>query len=137
MVPRPLTDDGLFEVDATWGTVQPIEIAPGVRTVGELEVIEHMRAGLAVFDTRGPDVYRRRSIPGAVNIPHGDAVQRIDELDRRAPAVLFCNGPQCGATPDAIRSLLAAGHPADALLYYRGGLRDWMTLGFPTVGESG
>jgi hypothetical protein len=41
MVPRPL-GDGLFEVDSTWGTLQPIELARGVRTIGELEVIEHL-----------------------------------------------------------------------------------------------
>lgn len=34
MVPRGLTD-GLVEVDATWGTVQPLAIAEEVKTTGE------------------------------------------------------------------------------------------------------
>lgn len=132
-VPQPLTRDGAFAVDATWGTVQPIELAAGVRTVGELELIEHMQRGLPVIDTRGADAFAECTIPGARNIPHADVIDRIAELDPSRPAVMFCNGPQCSATPDAIRSLLAAGHPAPALLYYRGGLRDWMTLGYPTA----
>ena len=137
-VPQPLTDDGLFAVDATWGTVQPIELAPGVRTIGELELIDHVQAGLPVIDTRGADAFAECTIPGARNIPHDEVLARAGELDPARPAVLFCNGPQCTATPDAIRRLLAAGHPAGALRYYRGGLRDWMTLGFPTAqgGES-
>ena len=45
--------------------------------------------------------------------------------------ILFCNGPQCAATPDAIRRLFDAGHPPERLLYYRGGIHDWVTLGLP------
>jgi hypothetical protein len=35
MVPRAL-GDGLVRVDATWGTVQPMQLAPNVGTIGEL-----------------------------------------------------------------------------------------------------
>jgi rhodanese-related sulfurtransferase len=133
MVPRPLSEDGLFQVDGTWGAVQPIELAPGVRTIGELELVEHLECGLALVDTRLEHLHCASTIPGAVNIPHEDILARIGELHPDRPTVFFCNGPQCAATPDAIRTLLAAGHPAEAILYYRGGMRDWMTLGYPTV----
>ena len=47
MVPQPVPGEpGRFVVDATWGTIMPIELAPGVRTVGELEVIAHIEAEL-------------------------------------------------------------------------------------------
>ena len=131
-VPRPV-GDGLFEVDATWGTVQPIELAPGVRTVGELELIEHLRQGLPVIDTRLEHFNRAGTIPGARSIPHAEITTRLDELDRSVPTVFFCNGPQCAATPDAIHKLLDADYPARAILYYRGGMHDWTTLGYPTV----
>lgn len=49
--------------------------------------------------------------------------------------MLFCNGPQCGATPEALRALLEHGYPADRLRYYRGGVHDWMTLGLPVEGS--
>ena len=135
MVPKLADRDGHVCVDVTWGVLQPLELAPGVRTVGELELIEHLTAGAPVIDTRH-DVYREQaSIPGTRGIPHEDIVDRIDELDRTAVTVLFCNGPQCPATPDAVRALLDAGYPADRLLYYRGGIHDWMTLGLPVEGS--
>lgn len=137
MVPRPLSDDGLFEVDATWGTVQPIELAPGVRTLGELELIAHVERGLPLVDTRLEHFHRASTIRGAVNLPHEDILDRIGELDPVRATVFFCNGPQCAATPDAIRTLLAAGRPAGATLYYRGGMHDWMTLAYPTVPGAG
>jgi rhodanese-related sulfurtransferase len=125
--------DGLFEVDATWGKVQPIELAPGVRTIGELELIEHLRDGLPVIDTRHEHFNREGTIPGARSIPHEQIAERLEELDRSVATVFFCNGPQCAATPDAVHKLFAVGYPADAILYYRGGIHDWTTLGYPTV----
>ena len=56
---------------------------------------------------------------------------RMAELDGERASVFFCNGPQCGQSPTAIRALLKAGFPADKILYYRGGLHDWLTLGLP------
>jgi hypothetical protein len=59
------------------------------------------------------------TIPGAVNIPHDEVVERMAELDSVDRTVVFCNGPQCTATSQAIDALLAAGWPAERLLYYR------------------
>ncbi len=87
-VPRPVADErGIFAVDATWGVIQPLSLAPDVQTVGELSTVD--------------------------------------------PTVVFCNGPRCPATADAIEALLAAGWPSERLLYYRGGIHDWVTLGLP------
>ncbi|MDQ3677715.1 MAG: rhodanese-like domain-containing protein [Actinomycetota bacterium] len=135
MVPRLADREGFVVVDGTWGTIQPLEVALGIHTVAELEVIEHLNAGRPVIDTRG-DVYREQAtIPGARGIPHEQIVDRVDELDRTQPTVLFCNGPQCAATPEAVRALLEHGYPADKLRYYRGGIHDWMTLGLPVEGS--
>ena len=124
---------GRVIVDATWGTIQPLEVAPGVRTIGELEVIEHLRAGHVVVDTRGPESRQLATIPGAVGIPHDAIVDRVAEFGD-GPVALFCNGPQCPATPKAVRALLAHGVRPERLLYYRGGIHDWMTLGLPVDG---
>jgi rhodanese-related sulfurtransferase len=132
MTPKPVPDEaGLFVVDATWGTINPIEIEPGVETVGELEVIAHLESGGRVIDTRPAPIFAKATLPGATNIPHGEMGARIREVPRDERVILFCNGPQCSATPDAIRALLDTGHPADGLLYYRGGIHDWVTLGLP------
>ena len=119
-------------VDPTWGTLQPMQVADGVRTVGELEVIDHLEADRPVVDSRTPGPNAVASLPGARSIPHDLAADRADELDAGTPTVFFCNGPQCGQSPLAIRALLAAGHPPELIWYYRGGLHDWMTLGLPT-----
>jgi len=132
-VPRALGTRGRFVVDATWGTVQPFELAPGLRTVGELELIAHVEQSLPLVDTRLPHFFAQGTIPTARNVPHGEAVERIGELDPAVATVVFCNGPQCAATPWAVKALLEAGYPAEALLYYRGGIHDWVTLGYPLV----
>jgi rhodanese-related sulfurtransferase len=133
MLPRPHDAPGLFVVDATWGTIQPIVLAPGVRTIGEREMIEHIAAGLPLVDSRRAHFHAQATIPGAVNIPHPDTLDRIAGLDPQAPTAFFCNGPQCSATPRAVEALLGAGHPPAGILYYRGGMHDWITLGLPVV----
>jgi rhodanese-related sulfurtransferase len=136
-IPRPVAgSDGQFVVDATWGHINPFQIADGVRTVGELEVISHIESGLPLVDTRLARHFTAGTIPTATNIPHPETLARLDDFDPSVETVLFCNGPQCAATPDAIQLLLAAGYPRSALIYYRGGVHDWVTLGLPLVEES-
>ena len=74
------------------------------------------------------------SIPAATSIPHAEAAARINELSQEEPTVFICNGPQSGQSPTAIRSLLEAGFAGERILYCRGGLHDWLTLGLPITG---
>jgi rhodanese-related sulfurtransferase len=136
-VPRMLGEPGLYVVDGSWGTLQPMELAPGVRTIGELEVIGQIRNGGQVIDTRSPEAHAATTIPTAYSLPHAEAAERAGELDPSVPAVLFCNGPLCSATPKSVRTLLECGHPAVAILYYRGGLHDWITVGLPVERAAG
>jgi rhodanese-related sulfurtransferase len=132
MIPRPVEGAaGQFVVDATWGRITPMQLAPGVRTIGELEVLAHIGAGLPVIDTRLRKYLVRGTLPSARGIPHTEITDRLGEIDAETDTILFCNGPQCAATPDAIRRLLDAGHPPERLVYYRGGIHDWLTLGLP------
>ncbi len=133
-VPEPLEGHpGLFIIDATWGQINPISLAPQVRTVGELEVIDHLEAGGQLIDSRPEEAFAKQTIRGASNMPHGDVDVRMGELDADVKTIFFCNGPQCGATPDSVRVLLGRDYPAQSILYYRGGLHDWLTLGLPTI----
>jgi rhodanese-related sulfurtransferase len=134
LVPQPVEGEtGRFVVDGTWGTINPIALAPGVRTVGELEVIAHIERGLPVIDSRRPEFFSAATIPGAKSLPYTAIPERARELDPAVLTVLFCNGPQCSATPQAIRALLDGRYPPERLLYYRGGMHDWLTLGLPSV----
>jgi rhodanese-related sulfurtransferase len=55
--------------------VQPIQAAPGVDTVGELEVLDFLHrmaqgeTDLMLVDSRTPDWVMRGTIPGSVNVP--------------------------------------------------------------------
>lgn len=132
MVPQPVKGEkGLVNVDTTWGIIQPMQVANGVRTVDEIEVNEFREKGLPIIDARTPGFYDVSTIPGAKNIPHNEITERIGELDRGQPSIFFCNGPQCPQSPSAIHNLLEAGFQADKILYYRGGMHDWVTLGLP------
>jgi rhodanese-related sulfurtransferase len=137
MLPQALDEKGLMLVDATWGAIQPMTLVPGVKTIGELELIEHVRAGRQLIDTRRAKFVAQATIPGAVAIAHTEIEEHLDELDPEQPVAMFCNGPQCAATPDAVRRLLAAGRRPALILYYRGGMHDWMTLGLPVERSGG
>ena len=55
--------------------VQPMQVASGVATIGELEVLDYLSRihkgdnSILVIDSRTPDWVMRGTIPGAVNIP--------------------------------------------------------------------
>jgi rhodanese-related sulfurtransferase len=100
--------------------------------VGELELLEKVGGGAVLVDTRVPDSRSGVTIPGAINIPHDAIEDRRDEFDPKRLTIVFCNGPQCRQSADAIRQLLESGYPASSLAYYRGGLHDWVTLAMPT-----
>lgn len=143
--------------------IQPMQLAPGVETIGELELIEYLRRVAAgddsvlIIDSRTPDWTARGTIPGAVNIPftsldpgHASAAEIAEtlELDMgviRADGVwsfsaaktlvLFCNGAWCGQSPTNIKALLSFGYPPHKLKWYRGGMQAWEQLGITTILE--
>ncbi|WP_299359100.1 rhodanese-like domain-containing protein [uncultured Paracoccus sp.] len=127
--------------------IQPMQPAPGVTTIGELELIEMMQTGdVILVDGRTPDWYEGGTIPGSINIPYTQAIERLAELNctpdfegkfdctDAAEVILFCNGQWCGQSPSAIRAMLNAGYPADRINYYRGGMLDWRLLGLTVQG---
>src|SRR5688500_10267150 len=116
-VPRRTEDPEVVTVETAWGEVQPLEPVAGVRTVGELEVAALVRDGAQLVDTRVPDSRSGVTLAGAVNIPHDQVLARKGELDVGRVHILFCNGPQCPQTPDALRTLSEDGYPLERLAY--------------------
>ncbi len=47
--------------------------------------------------------------------------------------ILWCNGMWCGQSPRAIKGLLELGYPAGKILYYRGGMQVWQSLGLTVI----
>ena len=126
--------------------IQPMSPAPGVTTIGELEVLEFLQNGEALLvDGRIRPQYEEGTIPGAVSVPYTEAADRLGEFgceidfdgwiceEEVATVVLFCNGPWCGQSPTAARRMIEAGFPAEKIYYYRGGMQGWNMLGLTVM----
>ena len=141
--------------------IQPMVVAPGVETIGELEMLDFLARvsqgdqSVLVIDTRTPQWPRRGMIPGAINIPwtlldtkkaapesvgtiligHFGASSRGGTWDfsNAKTLVLYCNGMWCSQSNRAVKLLLHYGYPAQKLKWYRGGMQNWENLGLTTV----
>ncbi|EGV19533.1 Rhodanese-like protein [Thiocapsa marina 5811] len=140
--------------------IQPMQLAPGVETIGELELIAYLERAakgepILVIDSRTEPWVSQGMIPGAIHLPYTrldpahaqpDAIAELLEFELGAirlnalwnfsaakTLVFYCNGPWCGQSPTNIRALLALGYPADRIKWYRGGMQVWEQLGFTTV----
>ncbi|MCT4611627.1 MAG: rhodanese-like domain-containing protein [Pelagimonas sp.] len=128
--------------------LQPMQAAPGVGTIGELEVLSFLDVfvsqgrGLLV-DTRLPNGYAAGTVPGAVNVPAAtlrpnnpyqeDLLSalgvRSGDFSGAYSLVIFGNGPDDADAAEAVKSLIASGYPASKLKFYRGGVQIWKALG--------
>lgn len=142
--------------------VQPMTVAPGVETIGELELLDYLKAmsagddSIVLVDSRTKDAFEKSTIPGAINVPwtlinlasgaNPIAITDIlmktynvsshdDLLDfsTAKTAILFCNGMWCPQSPNNIRSMIQFGYPATNIKWYRGGMQTWETLGLTTI----
>jgi len=142
--------------------VNPMVLAPGVETYGEVEVLAALKKmsdgdkSIMVIDSRTPDWIKRGTIPGSINLPwtklnpaKGATPIDIAEImedqfgvteseglfnfSKAKTLVMFCNGMWCGQSPNNIRNLLKFGYPAHKIKWYRGGMQNWENLGFTTV----
>ena len=146
--------------------VQPIQLLPGVNTIGEIELLRMLRARangedeFLLIDSRTPDWFNKGTIPSAINIPWTKLYPGSSSYDpfvaetllldefgvkkdgglfdfRQAEKlVLFCNGPWCGQSPTNIKALVSYGYPAHKIYWYRGGMQMWHVLGLTTVDPS-
>lgn len=142
--------------------INPMTLAPGVETIGEVEMLHYLKKAsdgdktILVIDSRTPDWVKRGTIPGSKNIPwtklnpaKGADPISISEIMTKEfgvkeqeglwnysdakTLVFFCNGMWCGQSPNNIRNLLKFGYPADKMKWYRGGMQNWENLGLTTV----
>ena len=141
--------------------IRPIVLAPGIETIGELEMLDYLVKGseagsdILVIDSRTPDWVAKGTIPGSINIPwtllkedtsdpltiasiltDQFGAKFADDLwdySNARTLVMFCNGMWCGQSPRNIMTLLKFGYPAHKIKWYRGGMQDWEVLGLTTV----
>lgn len=86
--------------------IQPMQVVPGVDTIGELEVLGYLKRiasgdlTVMVIDSRTPEWIARGTIPGSVNIPWNKInvdVQGTFELDTEAETMTEILTEQFGA----------------------------------------
>ena len=68
--------------------IQPMEVAPGVKTIGQVELFDFMEQDLldgtgVLIDARTPSWWKRGTIPGSINIPF-----TVFDLDKDDPKLL-------------------------------------------------
>lgn len=138
--------------------INPIELSPGIKTVGELELLKFLdndvknNKGLLV-DARMPAWFEKGTIPGSVNIPFTVLSKGLEskhtikilkllgatekegqwDFSNARRLLLFCNGSWCGQSPKALRNLSKIGYPEEKLFWYRAGMQSWLQLGLTTV----
>jgi rhodanese-related sulfurtransferase len=85
-------------------------------------------ADFVLLDVRGPALFTRGHVPGAVNLPHGKIVaSKLADYPADTLFVTYCAGPHCnGATRGAIR-LAKLGRPVKVMI---GGIAGWLDEGF-------
>lgn len=140
--------------------IQPIKLAPGVETIGELEVLNYLQKAandesIMVIDSRENKWLSKGMISGAISLPwnklynkttsdediaetlqfHFNAVLtgKLCNFESAKTLVFYCNGPWCGQSPTNIRALLSIGYPAHRIKWYRGGMQSWEMFGLTTV----
>jgi rhodanese-related sulfurtransferase len=86
------------------------------------------------IDVRTEDEYKSGHIEGALHIPVTEFEERLDEIPKDRPIIVYCNGSSCE------RSGYAAGILKEN--YYRevydmvgGGIFEWLEKGYPIVEE--
>lgn len=144
-----------ISADASCGgaCIAPMQVAQGVETLGEAEVLDFLVSQVAtgrglMVDARAPAERAKGFIPGTVSLPHNtlapDNAYRKDILlalggrsyedvfnfsDARI-LLIYDNGPSSDDAGRLVTNLLAAGYPPEMIRYYRGGMQVWSVLGF-------
>lgn len=139
----------------TKGVIQPFNLYEGIKTVGELEVLEFIQEKTMkepnkyiLVDSRRSDWFDQGTIPSSVNIPYdefkldkdfeeeykraykllGIKLKKEDKYDfsDTKTVLFFCNGSWCGQSPMAIDKLVKIGFPKKKIMWYRGGIASWV-----------
>src|SRR2546429_4371589 len=70
---------------------------------------------LLILDVRPRDEFRAGHLPGAISIPLGELLRRLDQLSQDRQVVAYCRGPYCAFSPEAVALLRSRGFEARRL----------------------
>jgi rhodanese-related sulfurtransferase len=130
-MPTPVTDPGFA---APAAALAHFERKLGLETDCS-DVHESLQAGadFVLVDVRGPKLFVKGHVPGAINIPHRTmTAERMAQYPKDTLFVVYCAGPHCnGATKGAIR-LARLGYRVKEMI---GGITGWRDEDFALDSE--
>ncbi|MCG6118931.1 MAG: rhodanese-like domain-containing protein [Aquimonas sp.] len=92
------------------------------------EALTSGEPGFVLLDVRGPALFAKGHLPGAINLPHGKIItSKMAQWSEDTLFVTYCAGPHCnGAARGALR-LAKLGRPVKIMA---GGVTGWIDEGF-------
>jgi rhodanese-related sulfurtransferase len=103
-----------------------------VKEVSPDEAQALLESGAQLVDVRAPHEWEAGHITGARHLPLDELSERIEELDRERPVVLYCRGGTRSSM--ATEALVEAGYDAAKLTE---GVVGWADAGLPLDPEDG
>lgn len=98
------------------------------------EALASGNPGFVLLDVRGPQLFQRGHIPGAINLPHAKIIEsRMAQYPRETLFVVYCAGPHCNGAARAALRLARLGHPVKLMA---GGVTGWLDEGFELRAEA-
>jgi ArsR family transcriptional regulator len=95
------------------------------------QLIERLDVGIVtVLDVRPENEFSMAHIPGAINIPIKQLLDRLAELPDEQEIIAYCRGEYCVFAYEAVHLLRKKGFNARRL---QDGYPEWKADGFPTV----
>jgi rhodanese-related sulfurtransferase len=92
------------------------------------ESLRLRQADFVLLDVRGPALYAKAHVPGAINLPHGKMTdRRIAEWGADTLFVVYCAGPHCNGTDRAALRFARLGRSVKVMI---GGMTGWADEGF-------
>lgn len=95
------------------------------------DVHEAMATGnpdFVLIDVRGPQLFAKGHVPGALNLPRGKMTERkMAEWPEETLFVVYCAGPHCNGTDKAALRLATLGRKVKVMI---GGVTGWIDEGF-------
>ena len=94
------------------------------------DVHESLKQGadFVLLDVRGPELFEKAHVPGAINLPHGKIIEsKMRQWPDDALFVVYCAGPHCNGADKAAVRLSRLGRKVKLMI---GGMTGWADEGF-------
>jgi rhodanese-related sulfurtransferase len=93
-----------------------------------LDALSGGSPGFILLDVRGPALFAKGHVPGAVNLPHAKIIaSKMNEYPKSTLFVTYCAGPHCNGAARGAAKLARLGF---AVKLMAGGMIGWIDEGF-------